>query len=341
MQIKHLHKNIYKLYAYSRTQECLDAYRQKYQQQVQRWERLRSEGVSLKLTQEIAQISRATYYRHKQILHNLNKGIFPLSKKPRRLNKPKWGEAQMQLVLQIRRQSSTYGKAKIAVILTRDFGVNLSESTVGRILKSLMKKGLITKSLSAPRMKRKRSFKSHAKRWCYGMKASKPGEMVQIDHLSASKNNISLKHFQAWDPTSKYIHANVYSNAKSRSAKRFLIELINQAPFSITSIQVDGGSEFMAEFEEECEKLGIALFVLPPSRPQYNGGVERGNRTFREEFYANRNVLADSLGALRHELSKAVTKYNTYRPHFSLKGLTPTAYIQNTISRQLLESHSM
>lgn len=335
MQIKYLHKNIYRLYAYSRTQECLDTYRNKYQVQVCLWERLRAEGVSLKLTQEITQISRATYYRQRQILHNLNKGILPPSKKPRRLNKPKWGESQIQLVLQIRRQSPTYGKAKIAVILKRDFGIKLSESTVGRILKRLVAKGLVTKSLSAPRMKRKRSFKGHARRWHYHMKASKPGEMVQIDHLSASKNGISVKHFQAWDPTSKYIHANVYSNAKSRSAKRFLTELINQAPFPINSIQVDGGSEFMAEFEEACKKLDIALFVLPPSRPQYNGGVERGNRTFREEFYANRNLIADSLGGLRYALSKAVNKYNTYRPHFSLKGNTPMAYIKNTLLKDV------
>jgi hypothetical protein len=41
-----------------------------------------------------------------------------------------------------------------------------------------------------------------------------------------------------------------------------------------------GGSEFMKHFENECQKLGIELYVLPPKRPQYNGGVERANRTF-------------------------------------------------------------
>ncbi len=30
MQIKYLHKNIYKLYSYARTQECLDAYRKNH-----------------------------------------------------------------------------------------------------------------------------------------------------------------------------------------------------------------------------------------------------------------------------------------------------------------------
>jgi hypothetical protein len=37
--------------------------------------------------------------------------------------------------------------------------------------------------------------------------------------------------------------------------------------------------------EEECKNLEIPLIVRPPRRPDYNGGVERGNRIFREEFY--------------------------------------------------------
>jgi len=40
--------------------------------------------------------------------------------------------------------------------------------------------------------------------------------------------------------------------------------------------------------------------------------------------------LADSIGAMRFELGKAVEKYNTYRPHHALAGLTPMAYIKNT-----------
>ncbi len=122
----------------------------------------------------------------------------------------------------------------------------------------------------------------------------------------------------------------MYSHAKASSAKRFLGELIDKTPFTIKPIQVDGGSEFMAEFEQACEDVNIPLIVLPPSRPTYNGGVERGNPTFKEEFYYKRDLLADSIGAMRFELRKAVEKYNTYRPHHALAGLTPMAYIQNT-----------
>jgi putative transposase len=75
--------------------------------------------------------------------------------------------------------------------------------------------------------------------------------------------------------------------------------------------------------------MKIPLIVLPPARPKYNGGVERGNRTFSEEFYACRDLIADSIGAMRFDLRKAVEKYNTFRPHNALKGKAPMEYLRN------------
>jgi putative transposase len=163
--------------------------------------------------------------------------------------------------------------------------------------------------------------------------------MVQIDHMSVNKNQAHMKHFQAWDPYTKTLMAEVYSSATSLSAKRFLEKLIREVAFSIESIQVDGGSEFMSHFEQACKDYGIKLFVLPPKRPQYNGGVERANRTMREEFYADYRLHADSIGAMRIALSAAILKYNTYRPHHSLGGLTPMQYTNNYLMG--LQSHML
>jgi transposase len=331
MQIKSHHRNVYKLYAYARTQECLDTYRKGREDKVRKWETLKSEGVCDETCKAFTGISRATYYRYKAALKSLEKGIAPPSKRPKRMNKPKWGEAEKQLVLRLRRENPTFGKEKISIILKRDFGKKISISTVGRILAFLSGKGLLTKSSSAPRTRRKRNFaKNHARPWAYKKYAEmEMGERVQVDHMTVTKNGICIKHFKAWERRSKYIHAQVYSNAKASSARKFLLELIEAAPFTIRSIQVDGGSEFMAEFEQACQEKGIPLIVLPPAKPKYNGGVERGNRIFREEFYARPDLLADSLGALRAELKTALKKYNSFRPHKSLDGLTPSAYINN------------
>ena len=63
--------------------------------------------------------------------------------------------------------------------------------------------------------------------------------MVQLDHMTVSKNQKIFKHFQAWDPITKTIIADVSSNAKSVTAKKFLQKLIKELPFKIKSIQVD------------------------------------------------------------------------------------------------------
>jgi putative transposase len=326
MQIKYLHKNIYKLNRYFSRVISTKKSNNCCAERVSQWQVLRKEGISDTVCQQILGISRSSYYRYKSRIEQNQPAM--ASRRPKRLRKPEWTENDFQQVLMIRRQNPTYGKAKIHRILVRDFGFRWSQSTVGRILKVIKEKHLITLSLSAPRKRRKRIFKKHARPWKYDMKATKPGQMVQIDHMSISKNQIYAKHFNAWDPRSKFIHGKLYHRATSRCAKQFLLELIQKAPFKITSIQVDGGSEFMDEFEKTCQELCIDLYVLPPKRPQYNGGVERSNRTFREEFYAKFS-LANSLADLNGELKKALHKYNYYRPHHNLKLYTPMEYLNN------------
>jgi transposase InsO family protein len=103
-------------------------------------------------------------------------------------------------------------------------------------------------------------------------------------------------------------------------------------PFEIKAIQIDGGSEFKAEFEAECQKRGIILFVLPPSSPKLNGMVERMQRTSREEIY---DILEapETLGDHNQLLQSQDKIYNYIRPHDSLELLTPYEYYLKAISK--------
>ena len=47
--------------------------------------------------------------------------------------------------------------------------------------------------------------------------------------------------------------------------------LEHRLPFPLRALQVDGGSEFAAQFEAECPERGIRLFVLPPRFPKLKG----------------------------------------------------------------------
>ena len=95
----------------------------------------------------------------------------------------------------------------------------------------------------------------------------------------------------------------------------------------VKPIQVDSGSEFEAVFEEECQRRGIKLFVLPPRSPKLNGAVERAQRTHTEEFYEVTDSTFD-IAELASELLEWERTYNTVRPHQALGYLTPLKFLE-------------
>ena len=331
MQIIGLHKTIYRVAQYACKVECQSEQAAFQERLLKNWALLKSKGLS---DQEVAQmtgISRATYYRRKQALARYGiQGLKQRSKRPKRVRQSQIPREIRQLILSIRQANPTYGKLKITRILERDHGVKLSDSSVGRILYAFFEQGRVARYRAARKRGRKRTFKGHAKRWTPDCTGRGLGERVQIDHMTVSKNQCYFKHFQAWDPVSKVLVAECYSNATSRSARRFLDKVQEMLPFPLKSIQVDGGSEFMKHFEQGCAQQGIGLYVLPPKSPKLNGGVERGNRTFREDLY-DQTMLANTLPEFRQALDHAVKKYNHYRPHQALKGDTPYEYTRKIL----------
>ena len=99
-------------------------------------------------------------------------------------------------------------------------------------------------------------------------------------------------------------------------------------PFPAKAIQADGGLESEAIFEEECQKRGIKLFVLPPRSPKLNGAVERAHQTHTEEFYEVTDSSFD-LPQLREELLGWEEVYNTVRPHQALGYVTPLKFLEH------------
>src|SRR5688500_1439043 len=187
-------------------------------------------------------------------------------------------------------------------------------STVGRILTMLMERGRVS---PVPMLRRKpggRRFRligeRHARRLPKGLKPTRPGELVQIDTLSVNvAPDKAIKHFTGYDPGAKWTAARVANQASAASARAFLDQLLAATPFQITGIQVDGGSEFRAEFEQACAEKGLNLFVLPPKRPQLNGAVERAQSSWRYEFYACHD--------LPHRLDKLQPLVDAFAHHFN------------------------
>src|SRR5437588_652197 len=124
-----------------------------------------------------------------------------------------------------------------------------------------------------------------------------------------------------------------HTRATAQTATQFLDTLQLRMPFPIRAVQIDGGPEFAAEFEQACQQRGLHLFVLPPRSPKLNGAVERANRTHTEEFY---QVTAYSLEMkkLNRELRHWEKIYNTVRPHQALGYLTPLQFLRLNSSQR-------
>ena len=304
-------------------------------------ELLLNDGCQEEVACKAVDVPRSTYFRWKKLLKEYGpEGLDDESKRPHKVRKSTWTKEIEQRVYHIRKQHPLWGKQKITVIYWRKYGKGISESTIGRIITHLIKKNTImpVSLLQGRRETKKRIFNDHAQRWKYSMKARKIGEMIQIDHMTVNLPGSGiLKHFTATCPITKWTVYMVYLRATSHTAAEFLKYVREQFPFRIVSIQVDGGSEFMGEFEQSCKNMGIPLYVLPPRSPEYNGNAERNNGIAKYDFYSQYDGRP-SLHHIRKNLQKFTHSHNHYRPHQGIDLLTPNQFYEE-IRKKGVQSH--
>lgn len=302
-------------------------------EKIKHFKALKKQHCSEETIFEVIGIPRSTLYRWKSAYEK--EGLIGLENKSRApAKKREKREIPLleKLIVQIRRENPLWGKKKVKVILAREYGIQASVSTVGRIITGLIKKGKVKPAFfyfGRLKNKKRRVFDGHAQRWKYGMKATIPGELVQFDHATIEvAPGRFVRQFDATCPITKITVSQVYVRATSNIAAQFLRYAQGLFPFPLRSIQVDGGSEFMSDFEQSCKKEGVELFVLPPRSPEYNGNVERRHGTIKYEFYSTYDGSAN-LEEIRRELARFIQKYNHFRPHESLNFDTPFGYYQN------------
>lgn len=302
---------------------------------VARWLGARSDGLSAEQAARAVGVPRSTLYRWQDEAE-------PKSRRPHQVRKPAWTPALTRAVEDLRADNPMWGKRKLAALLRRE-GVRVSISTVGRILRKLMDRGVAIpvptlRRNPAARRIRLNARERYARRLPKGLKPTRPGELVQIDTLFVNiRPDRSIKHFTAYDPVAKWTVGRVATAASARSAAALLDKLVAEAPFPVRGIQVDGGSEFKADFEQACAAKGLTLFVLPPKRPQLNGAVERAQGSWRYEFYGCFD-LPQRIDRLQTFVDAFAYRYNHHRPHQALGDRTPAEYLA-TISDGYPASH--
>lgn len=315
-------------------QSCSEETR-KREAAVLRWRQAMADGLTAEQAAHAVGATRSTLYRWEDRPE-------PQSRRPTTTRKRNWPPALLEAIKRLRDDFPMWGKAKLGPLLRLE-GFAVSDSTVGRILAWLVEKGRI---IPVPTLRRRpkaqrRSVpgRPHARRLPKGHKPLKPGEIVQIDTVFINPEpGKSIKHFTAYCPVAKWTVGKAVNRATARSARAFLDKVIADMPFTVKAIQVDGGSEFRAEFEQACADKGLTLFELPPKRPQLNGAVERCNGAWRYEFYSVYD-LEPSVEAINPILNAFQNIYNKHRPHGALDGMTPMQYLKSNWANEISQSH--
>jgi len=282
-------------------------------------------------------ISPDTFYRWKRKYQKDNLKSLEDDRKSRRPKALRHPQTPIEVVEKIKTFRETYprwGKEKLFILLKKELlkekkeELLVSVSTIGRTIERLKQRGVLKEPITNYISSKKRYLKRDwAVRKPKDYEVRNIGSLVQVDTLDVRPvPGIVRKQFTARDIVSKWDVIEVYGNATANLAAKFLGSLILRSPFKIEAIQVDGGSEFKEEFEEECQKKGIRLFVLPPHSPKLNGCVERANRTHTEEFYEVNDFSLD-LEELNQQLRKWEIICQTIRPSQALNYLTPQEYV--------------
>jgi putative transposase len=108
---------------------------------------LKAQEVPITRATQALGLPRPTYYRwQKQLKTEGPKGLAGKAgrRRPKSLRKPAWEPGLILAVKRLREQYPGWGKAKLTVLL-REQGFSVSESTVGRILRYLKRRGQLSR----------------------------------------------------------------------------------------------------------------------------------------------------------------------------------------------------
>jgi transposase InsO family protein len=301
---------------------------------VRRWRGAIADGLTAERAAHAVGASRASLYRWE-------KRPEPRSRRPRQVRVRCWPAALVEAVERLRQDFPMWGRAKLGPLMRAE-GFSVCDATVGRILCELVRRGRVT---PVPTLRRRplshrwTPRRRHAVRLPKHLRPNKPGGIVQIDTVFITiAPGKAIKHFTAYDPVARWTVAKAANRATAAAASLFLDKVLSEMPFEVEAVQVDGGSEFKAEFEEACKKRNLRLYELPPKCPQLNGAVEPCNGAWRYEFYSVYD-LPTSVEAINPILDSFQHLYNHHRPHGALAGLTPAQYLNNLRAAEPTPSH--
>lgn len=97
-------------------------------------------------------------------------------------------------------------------------------------------------------------------------------------------------------------------------------------------LQIDNGPEFRCKpLEDWAQRNGVELYFIDPGKPNQNNRIESFNSRFCEECLNQEWFL--SLAEARRIIESWRVRYNSVRPHSSLKYLPPNEWTKRHLAQ--------
>lgn len=169
--------------------------------------------------------------------------------------------------------------------------------------------------------------------------ASKPNERWAMDFVHDSLwNGRKLRALTMVDVfTKESLNIEVDTSLNGYRVSRVLDRIVQDRGLP-NFITVDNGPEFRSKaLDQWAYKNQVVLDFIRPGKPVDNCFIESFNSKFRNECLNSHYF--DSLSEARVLIEQWRQKYNNFRPHRTLNGLTPNKFIEQYQSKNALESN--
>ena len=278
--------------------------------------------------------SRRTLYRWQEALRRNEGKLNGLDKKstaPKKRNIRRIPVALEARFIALRREHHRLGKKKLAPLL-KSVGFPVSVSYAGRCLSDIKKRGLLPKYGKVSLYARSGQIRERHTRRIKKIRRPKQKRGLEIDTVVRFIGSTKRYIYTAIDLERRFAFGGAYTKHSSETAADFLTKLVTVAPFTITEIQTDNGSEFAHLFHDACARLKIRHYHTYPRCPKMNGTVERFNRTLSEDFIQHHlPLLRDDILHFNESMIDWLLWYNAERPHESLGMLSPLQYYMKSL----------
>jgi len=267
-------------------------------------------------------ISKSCFFKWKQRYdqHGLG-GLLDQPKRPKRVRQPLTSALVVDAIRTLRKANPEYSKYKLCVILKRDYGYQVSASTIGRVITKynlffappIKQKGHPGRRQSIARIRKPQ-----------GYVVTEPGDLVEVDVKHLPHINGRRYGFVAIDVVTKQATVHVSSSISSAQGALAWKKAVHQLGLP-KAVLTDNGSENMGAFAKLLSEQPTEHYWARPHTPKDKPHVERFIGSLERECLQWGGVSTDTKDQ-QDIINQWLKKYHGYRPHQALNYLTPDEY---------------